>query len=97
MQTTSSPRVVEKETIPNLNFPKEDVLSVSSERNQRLKDLRNANELGDLAQYKVKILFEDNSGQKKVETTIWKTTDKEVTLKYGITIPIHRVVKVYFP
>ncbi len=97
MQTTSSPRLVEKETIPTLNFPDDDVLSANSERDQRLKDLKNANELGDLAQYKVKILFEDISGPKKVETTIWKTTDREVILKYGITLPIHRVAKVYFP
>lgn len=97
MQIQSSPRFIEKENIPNLRFPKEDVLMLISDKNQRIKDLMNANELGDLAQYKVKILFEDNSGPKKVETTIWKTTSTDVVLKYGITIPIHRIARVYFP
>ena len=89
--------LIEKENIPNLNFPEDDVLVPKTDRDKRMRDLSNANELGDLAQYKVKILFEDASGPKKVETTIWKTTDKDVVLKFGIRIPIHRVVKVYFP
>lgn len=97
MQLISSPRLIDKENIPNLRFPDDDVLTNNSDRKRRMQDLLNANELGDLAQYKVKILFEDNSGPKKVETTIWKTTDDDVVLKYGIKIPIRRVVKIYFP
>ena len=97
MQIQSSPRFIEKEAIPNLSFPNGDVLMLMSDKNRRLKDLLNANELGDLAQYKVKILFEDKTGPKKVETTIWKTTSKDVVLKYGITIPIHRIARVFFP
>lgn len=97
MQVASSPRLIEKENIPNLRFPESDVLTNNSDRNQRKMDLLNANELGDLAQYKVKILFEDSQGPKKVETTIWKTTENDVVLKYGIKIPIRRVAKVYFP
>ena len=97
MEIAHSPRLIEKENIPGLSFPTEDVLDITSDRDKRKKDLLNANELGDLAQYKVKILFEDNSGPKKVETTVWKTTEKDVVLKYGIKIPIHRVSRVYFP
>jgi len=97
MQINISPRFIEKENIPGLSFPKEDVLFVNSEKDKRMKDLMNANELGDLAQYKVKILFEDVIGPMKVETTVWKMTSKDVVLKYGITIPIRRVARVYFP
>ena len=97
MQIAHSPIIIEKENIPGLRFPEEDVLMVETEKQKRLLDIKNANELGDLAQYKVKILFEDVSGLKKVETTIWKTTEKDVVLKYGIRIPIHRVSRVYFP
>lgn len=97
MVLTRSPRLIEKEKIPGLVFPDGDVLSVNSDKMQRIRDLHNAHELGDLAQYKVKILFEDESGPKKVETTVWKTTDRDVVLKYGIRIPIHRVCRVYFP
>ena len=97
MLATHSPRLIEKENIPSLDFPKGDVLTGGTNKSRRLKDLLNANELGDLAQYKVKILFEDISGLKKVETTVWKTTEKFVVLKYGIKIPIHRVSRIYFP
>ena len=97
MQVAHSPIIIDKENIPGLSFPIEDVLMVESEKQKRLIDLKNANELGDLAQYKVKILFEDASGQKKVDTTVWKTTEKDVVLKYGIRLPIHRVVRVDFP
>jgi hypothetical protein len=97
MLVTYAPRLIEKENVSNLHFPKEDVISISSDRQKRMKDLMSANELGDLAQYKVKILFEDDAGLKKVETTVWKTTKKDVVLKFGIKIPIRRVSKVYFP
>jgi hypothetical protein len=97
MIATLTPHVIEKENIPGLNFPESDVLKSDAEREKRKKDLLNANELGDLAQYKVKILFEDSFGPKKVETTVWRTTETDVILKYGIRIPIHRVNKVYFP
>ena len=97
MNTAFTPKLVEKENIANLIFPEEDVLSSSRERANRVKDLKNANELGDLAQYKVKILFEDDSGPKKVETTVWNTTRQEVLLKYGVVIPIRRVSRVMFP
>lgn len=97
MVSTQTPRLIEKEKIPNLSFPKEELLKNKTERTRRFQDLINANELGDLTQYKVKILFEDNTGPKKVETTVWKTTEKDVVLKYGIKIPLHRISKVFFP
>lgn len=97
MHVGFAPKSIEKENIANLSFPDEDVLSSQTERKNRIKDLKNANELGDLAQYKVKILFEDDSGPKKVETTVWDTTIEKVVLKYGIVIPIRRVSRVLFP
>ena len=97
MNIAFTPKLIEKENIVTLSFPEEDVLSSNSERADRIKDLKNARELGDLAQYKVKILFEDDSGPKRVETTVWNTTRKEVVLKYGVAIPIKRVFRVMFP
>jgi len=97
MNLVFTPKLIEKENIANLSFPEEDVLSSNRERENRIKDLKNARELGDLAQYKVKILFQDASGPKKVETTVWNTTSEEVVLKYGIAIPIRRVFRVMFP
>lgn len=97
MQIEHAPRLIEKENIPNLHFPNSDVLISNNDRKQRFNDLCNANELGDLAQYKVKIVFEDDAGPKKVETTVWGTTQQEVVLKFGIRIPIQRISKVMFP
>lgn len=97
MHIEFAPKLIDKENITNLSFPNDDVLSTSSDRVNRIKDLRNANELGDLAQYKVKILFADDTGPKKVETTVWNTTKEGVVLKYGIEIPIRRISKVVFP
>ena len=97
MQVTYAPRLIDKESISSLHFPQEDVITTTSDRQKRMNDLINANELGDLAQYKVKILFHDDKGPKKVETTIWNTTKSDVVLKFGITIPIHRIYKVFFP
>ncbi|MEQ8324796.1 MAG: hypothetical protein RIC15_05770 [Vicingaceae bacterium] len=97
MQVLHGPVLIEKENIANLDFPKSDVLENPKEKKERLRDLKNANELGDLAQYKVKILFKDSHGMKKVETTVWNATADNVVLKYGITIPVRRVSKVVFP
>lgn len=97
MQVTYAPRLIEKENIPNLQFPDLEVLDSQDEKRKRFNDLLNANELGDLAQYKVKIVFEDDRGPKKVETTVWGTTPDNVVLKYGIKIPIQRITRVLFP
>ena len=97
MQVTYAPRLIDKESISTLHFPTEDVILAPTERQKRMNDLMNANELGDLAQYKVKIIFRDDAGLKKVETTIWNTTKDDVVLKFGITIPIRRISKVFFP
>lgn len=95
-QITDHPTLVEKEKIGRLVFPDSDVLSNDKERIRRMADLKRANELGDFAQYKVVIYFEDNVGVKKVETTVWKVTAESIQLKYGIKIPVSRIQKVVF-
>lgn len=96
MSTTSTIRLIEKEKISNLQFPDEDVLDSSEKRNLRLKNLQSAAEYGNIAQHKVKILFEDNQGQKKVETTLWEVTPEDVFLKHNVTIPVRRIISVKF-
>mgnify|MGYP006144176067 CR=1 FL=1 len=53
-------------------------------------------ELGNASKGKVKIIFEDVEGMKKVETTIWGFTDKNVILKKTTIIPIRRIHEVKF-
>ena len=90
------PSLVEKEVIPRFNFPNRDVLVSPEELKKRKRDAEYAAELGNLAQYKVAILFEDGERMKKVKTTIWNVTKKDVILKHRIKIPINRIHKIIF-
>ena len=91
MKIESTVHCVQKEIIPLLHFPKEDVLFSKEEILKRERDLINAAALGNIDHNKIKIIFQDVEGLKVVETTIWGVTNKEVVLKKGIVIPINRV------
>jgi hypothetical protein len=88
--------LTEKESIPFLYFPKEEVLRNNFDRFQRDKDLEHAIVLGNIYRFKVRIQFEDIEGLKSVYTTIWGLTDKQVILKKNITLPIHRIHKITY-
>ena len=60
----------------------------------RMSSLEKALKLGNNEQHKIKIIFEDDTNKKQVETTVWGLTDKQVILKQGISIPIHRIIEV---
>lgn len=82
---------IEKELIPELRFPTEEVLTESERKLERQSQLQRALSLGNLEHSKIKIYFEDDSSRKVVETTVWGVTDKRVILKKGVVIPIHRI------
>ncbi|MEI7508748.1 MAG: hypothetical protein WCJ62_04710 [Flavobacterium sp.] len=85
--------LIQKEDIPQLTFPKVEVLKNPSEIQQRFNDLNRALSLGNLEHSKIKIYFEDNLSKKVVETTVWGLTDQRVILKQGNVIPINRIIK----
>jgi len=85
---------IEKENIAQLHFPHTEVITDEKQRKLRLHDLENATALGNIEHNKIKIVFEDNNGMKYTETTIWATTEEDVVLKSGITIPLHRIHRV---
>ena len=85
--------IIEKENIPQLVFPNEEVLQDSEAINQRFSDLNRALSLGNLEHSKIKIYFEDDQSRKVVETTVWGLTDLRVILKQGNVIPINRIHK----
>lgn len=87
--------LIEKEQIRFLKFPKQDVLSKRKDQMDRCIELRRALSLGNLEQQKVKIIFVDDQGLKKVETTIWGITDKEVILKQATIIPLERIISIH--
>jgi hypothetical protein len=88
--------LIDKEKIADLKFPSEEVLKTKEEITQRRSDLEKATTLGNAYRGKIKIIFEDSEGLKKVETTIWATTEKNIILKQGITVPICRIHQVRF-
>jgi hypothetical protein len=83
---------IEKEQIKFLKFPKEEVLSSKTEKAERTITLKRALALGNLEHGKVGILFMDNDGFKRVETTVWGVTDKSVILKESTIIPLERIL-----
>jgi uncharacterized protein (UPF0248 family) len=93
---TSAAQLIDKETIAKLKFPKEEVLTGIREIKERYNTLQRAMTLGNLQKQKSRIYFKDEEGEKVVETTIWAVTSNFILLKYGITIPINRIVKIRF-
>lgn len=85
---------INKEDIKFLKFPKKEVLGSKEQQKIRRYRLRRALSLGNLEHEKVGILFRDNEGVKKVETTVWGITDKSVILKQSTVIPLKRILQV---
>ena len=86
--------LIDKEVIPTLNFPKDEVLVDKEAISSRKNDLDRALSLGNLEHVKIKIYFEDDASKKMVETTIWGVTDNRVILKQGVVIPVNRIHKI---
>lgn len=86
----------EKEKIPHLKFPKKEVLSTPEGIKKRFDKIKQAIDAGNIAQFKVMLLFEDDSEVREVETTIWDEDGKFVYLKNSVSIPIHRIHKIKF-
>lgn len=94
MSETINPILVEKEAVASLHFPQLEVLTDLDEIQRRRTALERATSLGNLERGKASIIFEDDQGVKKVETTIWATTENSIILKQGVTIPINRILRV---
>ncbi|MBW1298279.1 hypothetical protein [Aquimarina litoralis] len=85
---------IEKEDIKFLRFPNQEVLQNKKDKNCRSINVKRAMRLGNLEHGKVKIIFADDQGTKKVETTIWGVTEKSVILKQSTVIPLRRIISV---
>ena len=88
--------LVVKEEITLLAFPRKEVLTSIVKIEERKKRIIRGMKLGNNRKIKVKILFEDAVNLKKVETTIWGVTEKNIILKKGTTIPIQRIHEIKF-
>lgn len=95
METNQLP-TIQKESIPLLNFSKQDVLEKDFDTKTRINDLKTALILGNLYHHKVRIIFSDYESKLAVETTVWALTEKYVILKGNTYLPISSVYKVLF-
>ena len=91
--TDQVPVLIEKEIIPNLTFKNPIKIKQQDDLMQRLSE---ATTLGNIHHSKIAIIFYDDEGLKRVETTIWATGAKYICLKGGVWLPISRIQEVRF-
>ena len=91
----SSIQKIKKEAVSTLRFPNEEVLTSKEAKVNRKICLKRASVLGNIDQTKMKIIFKDSVGIKKVNTTVWAQTEKYVVLKGSNLIPLNRILDVY--
>jgi hypothetical protein len=87
--------VIPKELIAGLRFPKQPVAISDEQRKAIVARLDHARRLGNGERGKCRIIFHDDIGAKAVETTIWTFDADNIVLKYGMTIPLVRVVDIH--
>ena len=94
MTETYATTLIEKESIPKLSFPKQSIVETKKQLDVLKRKLRRSMILGNVHRTKMRIIFQDDDGVKEVQTTIWAVGDKNIVLKRGVIIPIHRLVDV---
>ena len=95
MMITTVIKEIEKEMVSNLKFPNKEVLNSKIARINRNISLKRASILGNIDRTKMKIIFKDNNGIKKVTATVWAHTEKYIILKGSSLIPLNRILDVY--
>jgi hypothetical protein len=91
MQVIMKPELIEKELISSLSFSEK--ISIQ-QHPELLSQIEKATILGNSHRSKVSIIFHDDSGLKRVDTTIWAAGTKFVCLKGGVWIPIERILEI---
>lgn len=91
MQATIKPTLVEKEVINSLSFKLRDRVN---QHPKILEQIKKATRLGNGYRSKVSILFHDDAGLKRVDTTVWAYGAKFICLKGGVWLPINRIVEI---
>lgn len=91
MQVTIETELIEKEKIHSLSF--KDACQTTQHPNIH-EQIKSATRLGNAYRGKVAIYFEDDSGLKRVETTIWAHGARYICLKGGAWIPIDHIIEI---
>jgi hypothetical protein len=96
MKTLYNAQLINKELISNCNFPPTDIHQTKDEIVILKHKLEQAAKLGNIEKQKCKLYFQDNEGVKLVETTVWAACEKNIVIKYGICIPIRRIIDIEY-
>ena len=91
MQAVMKPELIEKELISSLSFAEKQTIKQHPEL---LTQIERATILGNSHRSKVSIIFQDDSGLKRVDTTIWAAGTKFICLKGGLWIPIDKILEI---
>lgn len=87
------PEVIEKELVKDLSFTKAATINQDPELRRKLDE---ATRLGNGYHTKVGIIFQDDIGLKRINTTIWATGSRFICLKGGMWLPIDHIVELRF-
>ncbi len=90
-ETTQNPVLIEKEMVAALSFHDKTPIQ---QHPGLMNQIETAVRLGNAHHSKVSIIFQDDSGLKRVDTTLWANGAKFVCLKGGIWIPISRILEI---
>jgi len=88
---TQVPVTIEKETIISLTFH---VQTPLKQHPELMSQIETAVRLGNAHHSKVSIIFQDDSGLKRVDTTLWANGAKFICLKGGVWIPISHILEI---
>jgi len=84
--------LIEKESINNYK-----IVAAEQNKAEQLHDkLYDAQRLGNEFKSKVSIIFQTNDGPKRVETTVWSSTDKYIQIKSGVLIPLSSIISIEY-
>ncbi len=90
-EITQTPETIEKEMIASLTFHDHTPIKQSPDL---MRSIEQAVTLGNAHHSKVTIIFQDDTGLKRVDTTLWANGAKFICLKGGIWIPISRILEI---
>ncbi len=90
--------LIDKESITEHRFIRYEALARYQDKGDRIRHrrikLEEAVRIGKNFGSKIRITFETEKGTFQVETTVWAATDKYVTLKSGIVLPVSAITEV---
>jgi hypothetical protein len=91
MDNVLSPMLVEKEDIQNMSFERPLKLPQDPDIHRKISD---AMLLGNTYHTKVSIVFCDDEGLKRVNTTIWANGNRFICLKDGAWLPVDHILEI---